>query len=394
MTKGCTRTCSFCAVPKLEPDYKEKVSVKKQIQQISEKYGERKNLILMDNNVLGSPKLAEIVQEILEMGFTKSAKFVEPNRFMLLIGYLLDSHDDYTHKKLLEKLFNLLRDFGNTRIKGDKIREQYYQLLHNRGLDSFSSFRKEAILDAVNEINVFIEKYRNKAKSNRYVDFNQGLDCRYLDEEKIRLLSQLPIRPMRISFDFLSFKDKYEIAVRLADKYNIPQLSNYMLYNYKDTPQELWERLQINNQLNNELKTAIYSFPMKYIPCFGEESKDRSFVSRPHWNPKYLRAIQIVLNVTKGVGAVTPSFAERAFGRTPDEFLKILMMPESYIRYRNHFEETGDTDRWFYQWKNLNEHERKQVEPLIHEQKFSSVNGSTSKVVTEFMKNYQQIIKL
>jgi hypothetical protein len=107
-----------------------------------------------------------------------------------------------------------------------------------------------------------------------------------------------------------------------------------------------------------------------------------------------LRAIQIILNVTKGVGAVTPSFAERAFGRTLDEFFKILMMPEPYIRYRNYFEKNGDTDKWFYQWNNLNVHEKRQVEPLIYNRDFSSVNGSSSQAVSEFMKNYQQSIKL
>lgn len=144
MTKGCTRECVFCAVPKLEPSYKEKVSVKKQIQEISEKYGERKSLILMDNNVLGSPRFPEIVQEILDMGFTKNAKFIEPNRFILLVNYLRDCHDDYTQIKLLKKLFILLKEFGNLRIKGEKIRGQYYQLLHERGLDTFFFFHERS----------------------------------------------------------------------------------------------------------------------------------------------------------------------------------------------------------------------------------------------------------
>jgi radical SAM superfamily enzyme YgiQ (UPF0313 family) len=69
MTKGCTRTCQFCAVPKLEPVYKQKISIKEQIKRIAEQHGERKDLILMDNNVLGSPRFAEIIEEILDIGF-------------------------------------------------------------------------------------------------------------------------------------------------------------------------------------------------------------------------------------------------------------------------------------------------------------------------------------
>ena len=109
----------------------------------------------------------------------------------------------------------------------------------------------------------------------------------------------------------------------------------------------------------------------------------------PHWCPKYLRAIQIILNVTSGIVAVTPLFFERAFGKNQDEFFKILMMPEPYIRYRHHFEQTGDTDSWFYQWQNLSSKELAEAELLIREQKFSNVNGSTSKVVSEFIKHYQ-----
>lgn len=91
MTKGYTRTCSFCAVPKLEPIYKEKISIKEQIARIKREHGERKDLILMDNNVLGSPRFPEIIDEIIDLGFHKGAKYVEPNRLERLTDYLLTS---------------------------------------------------------------------------------------------------------------------------------------------------------------------------------------------------------------------------------------------------------------------------------------------------------------
>jgi hypothetical protein len=387
MTKGCTRKCQFCAVPKLEPIYKKKISIKKQIKSIAEEHGEHKDLILMDNNVLGSPKFAEIIQEILDIGFTKDAKFVDPNRFIILTNYLQKGDNPYNERKYLEKTFNFLREFGEKRIRSVKIREQYEQLLHKHELDSLTTITKEALLDSRDKINEFVEKYRNKAKKQRSVDFNQGLDCRYIDEKKMKLLSKIPIRPMRISFDYLSVKKQFEKAVRLANEYGIHKLSNYMLYNYKDKPEELWKRLKICRDLNKELEASIYSFPMKYLPAWGADSKNRSFVGQ-HWCPKYLRAIQIILNVTKGVVAVTPSFVKKAFGETLDEYFNILMMPEPYIRYRYHFEETGDTDRWLDQWKNLNSKESKKAESLIHEEKFTG-NNLNSKVLVEFMKHYQ-----
>lgn len=387
MTKGCTRKCQFCAVPKLEPIYKKKISIKEQIKSIAEEHGERKDLILMDNNVLGSQKFAEIIQEILNMGFTKDAKFVDPNRFIVLINYLLKGDNFYNERKYLEKTFHFLREFCEKRIRSIQIREQYEQLLHERELDSLATFTKKSLLDSRDEINEFVEKYRNKAKKQRSVDFNQGLDCRYIDEKKMKLLSQIPIRPMRISFDYLSVKKQFEKAVRLANKYGIRQLSNYMLYNYKDKPEELWKRLKICRDLNKELEASIYSFPMKYLPAWGADSKNRSFVGQ-HWCPKYLRAIQIILNVTKGVVAVTPSFVEKAFGETLDEYFKILMMPEPYIRYRYHFEETGDTDKWYNQLQNLKPNLREKAESLIRKEDFFSVDLK-NKAVIEFMKHYQ-----
>jgi len=388
MSKGCTRKCEFCAVPKLEPDYKNKLSIKEHIKHIAQEHGERKDLILMDNNVLGSPRFAEIIQEILDMGFTRDAYFIEPNKFITLVNYLLKSNHCHNKNIFLKKIFDFLMEFGNSRIKSTPVREQYYQLLREQQLDSLATFKLEVLLDVKDKINEYVEKYRNKSKKNRYVDFNQGLDCRYLNEENIKLLSQIPLRPMRISFDFIAFEHHYRNAIHLAEQYGIYELSNYMLYNYKDKPEELWQRLKITNDLNKQLKVNIYSFPMKYLPAWGPNATNRSYVG-PYWCPKYLRAIQIILNVTKGIVAVTPAFFEKAFGKSQEEFFKILMMPEPYIRYRYHFEQTGDTDFWFYQWNNLNTKELAEAESLIRNQNFFNLNGLTSKAVVEFIKHYQ-----
>ena len=92
-------------------------------------------------------------------------------------------------------------------------------------------------------------------------------------------------------------KRDYINAVELAAKYGITELSNYLLYNFNDKPVELWERMKINIDLaKHNLK--IFSFPMKYIPLFGEEAKDRKYLGK-HWNKHFIRNIQIILNVTK-----------------------------------------------------------------------------------------------
>ncbi len=49
---------------------------------------------------------------------------------------------------------------------------------------------------------------------------------------------------------------------------------------------------------------------MKYIPLFGEEAKHREYTGK-HWNKKFIRAIQSVLNVTKGI--VAPATKKRQY---------------------------------------------------------------------------------
>ena len=53
-----------------------------------------------------------------------------------------------------------------------------------------------------------------------------------------------------------------------------------------------------------------------------------------HWNRKFIRAVQAVLNSTKGKIGRGVDFFEEAFGRDVDEFMKILWMPETFIIYR------------------------------------------------------------
>ena len=390
MTKGCTRSCAFCAVPKLEPIYKNMISIKGQLEQVKNKFGDRKDLILMDNNVLGSPKFPEIVNEILEMGFSKESKFVEPNYFKLMVDHFLVEQSQFVREKYLEKIFEYLKVFGFKRIKNEDKQAEYYQLLHDKKLDVFEKFNKDVLISSTNEINDFIEKYRNKARKKRYVDFNQGIDCRYVDEEKMKLLIQLPIRPMRIAFDHLSLQKPYENAIRLAAKYGVKELSNYILFNYTDKPEDLWNRLKINLDLNEELDTKIFSFPMKYIPLYGRESLDRSFIGT-HWNRKYLRAIQSILNVLKGICMPGKTFFEKAFGKNLDEYFDILMLPESYIIYRFHFERNGKRAKWYDQYKNLNSAELKDANSIIHKNDFFNFNGTTNKSVVEFLKHYQKI---
>ena len=53
----------------------------------------------------------------------------------------------------------------------------------------------------------------------------------------------------------------YETAIRMAADYNLTSLSNYMLYNFMDTPTDLYERMRLNITLNEELKNSNLVVP-------------------------------------------------------------------------------------------------------------------------------------
>jgi hypothetical protein len=256
-TRGCQRNCDFCAVNKFEPRYFPYLDIKKLVKEVRSRFGEKQNLLLMDNNVLFSNKFDTIIDDIKSVGFVKGATF-------------------------------------------------------------------------------------GKTRKRRIVDFNQGLDPRLLTERKMKRLAEIPLEPMRLAFDDMSYKDKYVAAVRIAHKYGQRDMSNYVLYNFHDTPEDFYERLKINIDLNEEfknddmngkgVKTTIYSFPMRYIPL---DAKTRNVdTGNRHWNKRYLRGVQVILSVIRGPVMPGKQFFEQAFGRNGEEFKEILSMPDDFIRNR------------------------------------------------------------
>jgi len=252
-SRGCIRKCSFCGVPKLEGDQRDTDSLSAIVAAINEHYGPKKDLILMDNNIVASPRFKEIVAEIRDIGFIPGAKL------------------------------------------------------------------------------------QRRVPVQRRVDFNQGVDARILCRDPIYLkeLASICLRPLRIAFDHLGLKRQYEQAIRYAHEFGLSELSNYMLYNFHDTPLDLYERMRLNVTLNEELRIRIWSFPMRYQPT---DLPDRSYIG-DRWSRYQLRSLQIILQATHGVVSGEPVFFKRAFGDTFAEFEKLLLRPHHFIFNRDWYEQ-------------------------------------------------------
>ena len=75
-TRGCIRKCHFCGVPKLEGMQRDTESLTGIVRRVEELYGPKKDLILMDNNVVASARFKDIIAEIRDLGFLPGAKFL------------------------------------------------------------------------------------------------------------------------------------------------------------------------------------------------------------------------------------------------------------------------------------------------------------------------------
>lgn len=170
----------------------------------------------------------------------------------------------------------------------------------------------------------------------RRVDFNQGIDARILCKTPMYLkeMATICIDPLRIAFDHVGMRRVYERSVHMAAEYGLRSLSNYMLYNFMDTPSDLYQRMSINIELNERLGVRIWSFPMRYLPV---TMKDRSHVGKS-WNRYYLRSFQIMLQATHGVVSGSNEFFLRAFGNSDEEFERLLALPHAFIFQRDFYE--------------------------------------------------------
>ncbi len=253
-SRGCIRKCSFCGVPELEGAQREMPPLSGMVNRVRERHGEKKDLVLMDNNIAASARYREVIAEIADLGFGRGAALARNGRIPV----------------------------------------------------------------------------------KRRVDFNQGVDARILAKSPmyLREMAKICISPLRIAFDHTGVRKPYEKSVRMAAENGITDLSNYMLYNFMDTPVDLYERMRVNIHLNEELGIRIWSFPMRYQPV---RLKNRSHVG-PKWNRYFLRSFQIMLQATRGIVSGNPSFFRRVYGQDMEEFQRLLSLPHTFIFHRDHFE--------------------------------------------------------
>jgi len=105
-------------------------------------------------------------------------------------------------------------------------------------------------------------------RENIRVEFNQGLDIRCVDADMAKLISRLRLRTnLRFGFDSSVYADAVERGVKLLQSGGVSKnkLMFYLLYNFNDTPQDLYERLVLLQRL------GVDAYPMRYRALDGKE---------------------------------------------------------------------------------------------------------------------------
>ncbi|KUK53267.1 MAG: hypothetical protein XD78_1348 [Desulfotomaculum sp. 46_296] len=383
MTRGCPRNCVFCAVPRLEPKYKDYIGIKMQILQANERFGPQRDLLLMDNNVFASKHFYKIIDEIKECGFERGAMYIPESEYDIAMKNLRDGYNVRAYTKKIIGLYDRISEKLPEVEQADfYLKREERNLLYEKVANPYTIIEFDDIARPL------YEKYFKRLKRMRIIDFNQGVDARLITDKKMEKLAEINIRPLRIAFDHYSMKDTYEAAIRTAAKHGIKDLSNYLLYNFEDEPDELYYRMKMNVDLCDELGVIIYSFPMKYHPIDDPlYFQNRDYIGK-HWNRKFIRSVQAVLNATKGKIGRGKSFFEEAFGKDIDEFHKILWMPEAFIIHRFKYKDNL-TAKWWEKYNCLNETQLNRLKEIVAVNLFDETAVTGEPAVDEVLKYYQ-----
>ncbi len=378
ISRGCTNKCKFCAVPILEPKFQLTNNIIHQINAIRDAYGEKQNLLLLDNNILSFNvnELKNIVEDIRSLGFDGKTKFYAELPITVFLRKLSKADKGSSaFINVLNKCIDYLEKQSSKRMS--KIySEKYNEILEKiRNADD----KYTVIIENQNTLIEILGFYFRPVGRQRYVDFNQGIDARQLTQEKMEVLARIPIKPFRLAYDNIKYTDVYKKAMTLAAKNGVDNFSNYILYNYNDTPGELWDRLKVNIDLAKQLNVRIFSFPMRYAPI---DRSDRKYIGS-YWNKHFLSNVYAILNVTKGIVASGESFFYKAFGYSREEFYELLYMPRDYIVYRSIYEGNGLSQQWKKQFSKLtNEHKAELITVLCENKE------PTTKEVTDLLELY------
>lgn len=169
-----------------------------------------------------------------------------------------------------------------------------------------------------------------KNTHNRFIDFNQAIDARLITPEMARILGQMPISPVRFSYDGPQESGHIQKAISLMAENGKKQFVIYMLYNFTDTIDFAYTRMRELVELGISLGVSLSVFPMRYQPL-DTIDEDRKYIGK-HWTEQARKNFMSALN-HYSIGG-TFSFDdikdfEFWLGKDKDEFVRLMAYPKA-----------------------------------------------------------------
>lgn len=125
---------------------------------------------------------------------------------------------------------------------------------------------------------------------------------------------------LRFSFDHLGYEKHIQRALSLTKEYKIPaNFFCYLLYNYKDSPEDFWKRIVLSTQIADEVGSRIFLFPQRYNPL---DSLEKNKFIGNKWDKELLKGLCRLYTHLHGFIPVAKSHdIFNWLGYTKDEFL-------------------------------------------------------------------------
>lgn len=151
-----------------------------------------------------------------------------------------------------------------------------------------------------------------RSKRSFHIDFNQGLDARLITLENAAAIASLRMKIIRLAYDSTHQRKALKKAIEMLNEAGVSKkrFLVYVMFNYKDTPDDFLGRVQ------DLLSWGVAVYPMRYQPT--DALKKDSYVA-PGWTPELLEMVADARRVL-GVHGAWPSYEalKRKFMDAPD----------------------------------------------------------------------------
>jgi hypothetical protein len=139
------------------------------------------------------------------------------------------------------------------------------------------------------------------------VDFNQGLDAKAIDDGVASRLARLHLdsgryTKIRLAYDLSGKGSFVQRAIECLNATGIrgKAIMVYTLFNYKDNPEDFFERVR------EILSWGAVCYPMRYEPLNGETAFEKNKYISPNWTAEEVNMVQIARRVIGYGGAFPP----------------------------------------------------------------------------------------